>query len=102
LVENEQTNVKSVQKMDVLINITNLQSHNFSKGRSLFIKVSFLILAFLFFLFKLKVNGNCCIKGLIVASSLPISIGLSLPWPFSSSLPTLIGLFLPRLASSLL
>jgi len=34
------------------------------------------------------------------SSSLPISIGLSLPWLTSFSLPTSIGLFLPWLAFS--
>jgi hypothetical protein len=54
---------KSVQKMDMLISITNLQSHSFNKGNPFFIEVSFLILVSLFFLLKLYVNGNCYIKG---------------------------------------
>jgi hypothetical protein len=63
LVENEQIDVKSVQKMDVLISITNLQNHSFSKGIPFFTKGLFFILVYLVFLLKLLTNGSCCIKG---------------------------------------
>jgi len=51
--ENEWIDAKNMQKMDVLINITNLQSHNFNKGSPFFIEASFLVLVSLFFFLKL-------------------------------------------------
>ncbi len=58
MVKNEWIDVKSMQKMDVLINIANMQSHNFSKGNPFFIEASFFILASLFFLLKFWANDS--------------------------------------------